>query len=215
MRLLVIALALLLPAHAWPALIISNGAAVEADLGLRYNFAQYTIYDQFVLSGRTMLTGVEWSQFDEAILYQGSTLSFFSGLPGSSTLIRSFDLIGSRLANGLDVVTDKATDVIGYDYFADFRLMLGPGEYFLGIHNDVSGGQTLMANSRGTPQSVYGSYQSISGLLEFNNADFAFRLYGNAVPVAEPGSMGLLLAGAISLILVRGTRVRNARVRAA
>ena len=176
-----VTLALSIPLSLWaapPVPIVNNGAAVEADLGLRYNYAQYTIYDQFVLSERTLLTGVGWSQFDEALTYSGSTISIYDGPPSETTLIASFDVVASRLPNGLTVVTDKAGPVTGYDYFATVKKNLGPGEYLIGIHNDVVDGQTLMANSRSTPQSVFGSYQTIGDRLEFHNVDFALRLFG-------------------------------------
>jgi len=138
MRACLALLLIVLSAESRAALLVNNGAAVEADLGLRYNYAQYTIYDQFVLAERSVLTSVEWSQFDEVLQYTGSTISFFSGLPTSDTLIGSFEVVASRLANGLDVVTDKAGNVAGFDYLADVRLVLAAGEYLIGVHNHVT-----------------------------------------------------------------------------
>jgi len=79
-----------------------------------------------------------------------------------------------------------------------------------------------MANSRGTPQSIPGSYQTIDDSsvpnppgfrLEFDNSEFAFRLQGTVVSVAEPNSASLLLVGALGLLVLwrsRAERVRRA-----
>ena len=84
---ILVSLLVLSPSAIWADPVFNNGAPVEQDLGLRYNYAQYTVFDQFVVAQRTHVTGILWSQFDEVLSYDGSTITIYDGLPAPSTLV--------------------------------------------------------------------------------------------------------------------------------
>ena len=159
-----------------------------------------------------MITGLGWSQYDEdSLTYFGTSLSFYTAL-GTAPLI-TFDISASRIANGLNGVTQKLTDPFtGYDYFAFLDFVLDPGTYFVGIQNDIEGGRTVTANTLGTAQTIPDSYQLTGSGIDSNGADMAFRVFGNPCeafpgggvtegckpppnPVPEPSTLALLAAG--------------------
>jgi hypothetical protein len=188
-----------------------NGDPVEQNLGLRFNYSIYTVFDNFFLNSDTTVKGFRWSQFDEAnVSYAGSTLMLFNGLPTPSSLILSLDVDAFRSANGLMLSTDSlpldSDYVFGFDYLvSDLSISLPSGTYWLGIHNDVSSGATLWANSSGTSDSISTSYQHVGistpplfGLTESGPADlsygeFAFKVLSSTPPppgeVPEPAAI--------------------------
>ena len=171
--------------------LFDNGTVVEADLGLRFNFGDHTVYDDFVLTADSTITGFEWSQFDEPVTYTDTILTLFDGLPTPSSHIATFAVVATRNSNGLMLMTDKVTsgEVFGFDYLVDgLSTPLSAGTYYLGIYNNVSGGATLIAN---TPiGKTIGSFQfshlnatpPLFGLTEsgptFQGSHMAFRVSG-------------------------------------
>ena len=98
--------------------LYDNGSVIEADLGLRDNFGTSSVYDDFVLTSDSVVTGFEWSQFDEPVTYTNTVLTLFDGLPAPSSFVTNFDVVASRTSNGLMLETDKVNsgEVFGFDY---------------------------------------------------------------------------------------------------
>jgi len=89
---LVIVLGLMcLPVSADTEVLFDNGPVVEQDLGLRFNFDDDSIYDDFTLTSDSIVTGFGWSQFEENAIYPNTVLTLFNGVPKPSTLIAQFD----------------------------------------------------------------------------------------------------------------------------
>ncbi len=188
-------------------LLYDNGAVVEADLGIKFNYNQWSVYDGFVISEDSIITGFEWSQFDEgAVNYSSTVLVLFNNVPTPSSLLTSFNPIATRTSNRLMLETNKVPsgEVFGFDYLVDgLNLNLPAGTYYLGIWNDVSGGATLIGTTFGAVGTTPGFYQQTSGgppLFgltnsgpdEFHTGNMSFRVNGFvAIPVTidiKPGS---------------------------
>jgi len=205
---LVIVLGLMcLPVSADTEVLFDNGPVVEQDLGLRDNNGTSSIYDDFTLTSDSIVTGFAWSQFDENVTYSNSILTIFNGLPKPSTRIAQFVVVAQRTSNGLSLLTNKTNSgqVAGFDLIVDgLSVSLSAGTYFLGIWNNVTGGNTLIANTFGTSDTTVGFFQhnqggpllfglTESGPEQFNNANAAFVVFGKPVP--EPATLSLLAAG--------------------
>ena len=73
---------------------------------------------------------------------------------------------GYGKAKGFMLNTDKVNSgvVFGFDYLVDgLSRFLPAGNYYLGIWNNVSGGATLIANTKGTEVTTFGFYQHNGG----------------------------------------------------
>ncbi len=185
-------------AQAVPTVLYDNGPVIEADLGLRFNFGNWSIFDDFTLTGDSVISGFEWSQFDEPLTYENTVLTLFDGLPTPSSLIATFNVVASRASNGLALTTDKVSsgELFGIDYFVDgIGQFLSAGNYYLGIYNNVAGGSTLIANTPNTVNPgffqrnqggppLFGLTESGPNQLNFPNT--AFRVIGD-LP-ADPGN---------------------------
>jgi hypothetical protein len=175
-----------------PITLYDNGSVIEADLGIRFNYNQWSVYDDFVLSEDSTVSGFAWSQFDELVVYENSVISVYSGLPTPSTLITTIAVEALRVSNGLMLSTNKVPSglVHGFDYLVDgLSLELPAGTYYLGIWNAVSGGATLVANTPGSGDNTPGFYQhngggppdfglTESGPTQFNNSNIPFLVRG-------------------------------------
>lgn len=224
---LIVALAVLLlgaPALAGTVTLHDNGDVVEADLGLRFNYGGYSIYDDFELTQDSTICGFSWSQFDESgVSYSSTILTLFSGLPTPSNHIATFSVAATRASNGLSLSTDKVEsgEVDGFDYtVTGLSTTLSAGTYYLGIYSHVSGGATLIANTNGTSATSFGFYQDVhsstteplfglsaSGPNQFTDANAAFAVQGTDVPLPPAAWMGLGLLGLLGL----GRKLRKRR----
>lgn len=204
---LVIVFGIMLANTVQASILFDNGAAVEEGPNMRFNFFGWSTFDDFVLTGDSLVTGFRWTQFEEEQLaYVSTTLLLFGGIPAPSTLIASFDVVANRIANGMLI------DVPSYVPFAtsdellgvNYAVMVSPtflsaGTYYFGIHHEIegglSGGVTLIANSLGGDDSISGFYQdnryyedpAVFGLTEdgpshSNSGYTAFAVTGNVIP---------------------------------
>ncbi len=103
------------------AILYNNGTVVEADSTLRFNDFDHVVYDNFFLDVDSIITGFEWSQFDEQIDYTGTILTLFNALPAPSSHIATFDVVATRTPNGLSVNTVHlgGAEVFGFNYMVD------------------------------------------------------------------------------------------------
>ena len=186
------------------AILYSNGTVVEADATLRFNSDDHVVYDDFNLNVDSVITGFEWSQFDEQVDYIGTVLTLFNGLPAPSSHIATFVVVATRTSNGLAVNTVHlgGAEVFGFNYLADdLSMSLPAGRYYLGVWNDIvdpGANHTLIATTNGTPDTALGYYQQndfrtppLFGLTEagpnqFESANIAFQVHGNVSPVSQP-----------------------------
>ncbi len=115
-------------------LLFDNGAPVEATSDLRFNNLIHTIYDGFTLSADSIVTGFEWSQFDEPVSYTDTVLTLYDGTPTPSSFIAEFTLSASRSSNGLMVTTGlvPSGELFGFNYsVAGLSHLLSAGTYHL------------------------------------------------------------------------------------
>ena len=64
------------------ATLFDNGPTLEANLDLRFNVDDDSVYDDFVLQEDSIITGFEWSQFEaEVVGYSSTELTIWNGTP--------------------------------------------------------------------------------------------------------------------------------------
>lgn len=197
-------------------LSIASNAATLFDNGgysgqqsLRLNSGRWTMYDDFTIGATSTVTGVEWGQHDNNGDYISTVLEIYAGSLDSNALIFSTTLAANRTLNGTPALAGGTFK--GYDYsVSGLNLVLGPGSYFLSLHNNGTL-QSAWDETEGNSSTIAGRYQRRSGSAAafFVNEDSVFRVIGDTEAVPEPSSFALMALGGLAVfgrrrLLTRG-----------
>lgn len=192
-------------------LSIASSAATLFDNGgysgqqsLRLNSGRWTMYDDFTLDSTSTVTGVEWGQHDNNGDYISTVLEIYAGSLDSNALVFSVTLAANRTLNGNPALLGGTFK--GYDYsLGGLNLVLGPGSYFLSLHNNGSL-QSAWDETDGNSSTIGGRYQRRIGAEAaafYAQEDSVFRIIGETESVPEPSSLALM---AIASVAVFGRR---------
>ena len=110
---------LLSPMAANAVLIIDNGVIDPTRTAWNDTDPSFTIFDDFVLTGDTTITGIEHGIFMPGIgNYVQTFVSIFDGIdPTASAIIAEFSVVGTLASNGL--VTSNPNVPNGFDVLID------------------------------------------------------------------------------------------------
>ncbi len=172
--------------------------------------------NSFTLTGTETITGVNFWDFEANGAYQGSvTYDFYadnSGSPGTSLDLGSALLTQTATGNTVQGGTEFA------DTFSVPSIVLGPGTYWLGLHNGPLSTQARddMYWERTNPTANNNPGDELiapfTGSFISNGNAHAFQILGSQQPggVPEPGSTAMLFGASIPLagLLIRRRRRR-------
>jgi hypothetical protein len=211
-------------ANAGEITLFDNGS-VSGEQVLRNNMEVFTIYDDFILTKRSIIDEIDWYQTEQRPdLYLSTTLTIFGGIPSDATLLDSLVVTAERTLSPPDPVYGALLPDGSFSVSAvadHLNIHLDAGTYWLGIHNDYSGnGASQWSQTIGTSQTFPGRYQGETngcgvgligpdgGCLKYFAAEnSAFQVIGKAVPVPEPNSLYLFSYGLL-VVLVLALRNR-------
>ena len=188
--------------------VFDNGSFSGSQIG-RFNW-NHTMYEDFTLTATHTIEGFNWTQHDQPLTYLNTTLKVFNGIPSLGTQIFSGNIVATRTANANGVLFGNYS---GFDYeITGLSLTLGPGTYYFGIQNNVSGGFTTWDETTGTSQTIPGRWQSDSppnpGTF-WVTEDSAFQVIASDVTaVPAPAGAILFAIGAVGLAGGRALRRR-------
>lgn len=166
----------------------------------------WTFYDNFILASDASVTGFDYTDF------------FFPGSPADyiETAWSLFDadpFTSAPIASGTAVAVLTATGTTDQFLFELSGLGVGLSagiEYWLGIHNSVTGDRVTTVARVGNPGGgLDAAKHSDGGANDFDFSAFenrAFRVRGSVVPEA---STGLLLGSGLTLLAAAGRRARR------
>jgi hypothetical protein len=210
------ALTALLTVGSFPAdagILFDNGQPVAAMYQSRTaNDPDQRLYEDFSLASASTITGINWEQHDRPdTTYGFTTLRIYEGLPETSTLIYSADLIGTRASNGSGMIFDQ---FVGYDYsLSGLQVTLAPGTYFFALIDSASN-RTGWDDTDGSASTIPG-YRIVNGNFPAPGVNYgrnlAFQIIGvAAVPEPDPSTLMLVgVAGLGFLVSRRGSANRN------
>ena len=183
----------------------------------------WTIYDDFELTAAATVTGVTYELYFSSIngsgAYVSTNLSIWSANPQSFSSGSTFfenatfyeNVVGTNTAGSIATTTITGLDIA-----------LGAGTYWIGMQNNVNGGETAYVEVAGT--NVDASASDNSGLffrpsIIFSTAplpDAAFTIEGSVTTTPLPSTWTMLIAGfaGLGFFAYRGTK-KNAATLAA
>jgi hypothetical protein len=196
-------LALTPPPPVKAAVIYDNGLPDQVD-GQELN--AWLQAQDFMLGGAQQVARLRFWTLEAANEFLGSIAwaiyADVAGVPG--TALFSGDAAPVvRAATG-----NMATTLDEFVYEIELGVLLGPGTYWISLHNGPvaaqNSGQIFWGTTASNGSTLGQEFALPGGPWAGNGGEHAFQLLSADVP--EPGAAALLLAGAISLILVRKTR---------
>jgi hypothetical protein len=163
-----------------------------------------TVYDDFLLSSASVITAFDydaWLFWPNYVSTSYSVLDRFGGI-----VLASGTVVGRLTPNGL---ADESTAAGGFlIQMSGLDISLGPGVYVLGLTANTDGSLEGIGTGAGSRQTLG------AGLLQNDTLrvgdDMSFRVYGDPVPVPEPGSF-LLLSTGLGVVVAKARR-RTRRV---
>ncbi len=179
----------------------------DQSYGVNMSFSN--VAEDFTLAATSTITGLRfWAIMSAASEYSGSvSWAIYSNNAGAPGAVNS-----SGIASASAVATGLSTG-FGYDEFVfDIVLTatLGPGVYWLSLHNGPLSQTNALEMLWGTTASGNGSYALYDDLTDLpdlgwisTGSDLAFEIYvdGGPTPVPEPGTWILVLGGLIAVRL--------------
>jgi hypothetical protein len=204
----------LLPATALADVAFDNGAYSGPQRGI-FNAGQFTVFEDFTLTGRTTVTGLRWSQHDTSdAVYASTDLMVYSVLPAAgSTALFSSTLTASRSAN----TNPLPSTLQGFDYaITGLSLTLEPGTYYFGLHNNGSGGLFTWDQTTGNSQTIAGRWTYSSAtttLVQTDGDNSVFQILGTVAAVPEMPT-GLLAGAGLAALAGLTRQKRRGAIRA-
>lgn len=136
-----------LVSHADP-IVFSNGGPIDPS-NPYWSAASpdFTIFDEFVLTTRTMVTGLSYSIFTEQGAYIDTQISVRNGTgPTSTVQVPLFTAVGVAVENGLTNPPHAVST--GYDIgITGLAIILNPGTYYLGLGTTTHSGVASIGSS--------------------------------------------------------------------
>ena len=119
----------------------------------------FTIYEDFTLDSKSVITGIEWSQHEfSPSSYLRTNFSLYNDIPSDSSLLLRMSVIASRSLNNTPML---GSDVGVDNVISGLSIELEAGTYWFGINNDVSDGVTNWDQTTGTASTIPGRLQGI------------------------------------------------------
>jgi hypothetical protein len=193
----------ILPVSAVSSVLYDNGAYNPIHQSNTGNEADYQeLYDDFILTSDSIITGFEWLQHDNSMIYESTKVTIYDGIPIEENLIFQQNIVALRTPNSTGSLY---TDWKGYNYSIDSLLInLSAGSYYLGLNTYSSGGysswdQTIYDSLLDNGRYVMNYNFPPPGKLLFQES--VFKVHGSPVPI--PGAVWLLTSGLMGLIGAR------------
>jgi hypothetical protein len=122
-------------------LVFDNGTYDPSIQTNTANTANYQeLYDDFTLTSPSVITGFEWLQHDNGIVYQSTNISIYKGIPIEANLVFQQNIVAERASNS---TPSLYTDWNGYNYsITGLTINLAAGTYYLGLNTNASAGSS-------------------------------------------------------------------------